>query len=75
VGLQETMIQDCEDKLLRKFDPNKDYIWMWNPSRGKLGGILVGVKLELYDVGSFRQGDYMLQLNLWDKKIKLNGIY
>lgn len=75
MGLQETMIQDCEDKLLRKFDPNKDYIWTWIPSRGKLGGILVGVKLELYDVGSFRQGDYMLQLNLWDKKIKLNGIY
>jgi hypothetical protein len=38
------------------------------------GGILVGVKKELYDVGAFSQGDFMLQLNLWDKfnKVKWN---
>jgi len=54
VGLQETMIKDCEDTLLRKFDPNQEFIWMWNPSRGKSGGTLVGVRIELYDVGSFR---------------------
>ena len=31
-------------------------------------------KKDLYDVGSFQQGEYMLQMNLWDKinKIKWN---
>jgi hypothetical protein len=29
---------------------------------------MVGVKKDLYDVGSFRQGDFMLQVNLWDKQ-------
>lgn len=67
VGLPETMIANCDYKLLRKFDPHQEFLWMWNPSKGKSSGILVGVKMELYDVGSFKQGDYMLQLNLGDK--------
>jgi hypothetical protein len=28
IGLQETMIADCSDSLLRKFDGSKDYLWM-----------------------------------------------
>lgn len=61
------MVESCEDSSLRKFDCNQDYLWMWNSSRGKSGGILVGVRSEWYDVGSFKQGEFMLQLNLWDK--------
>jgi hypothetical protein len=44
IGLQETMVEDCEDSLLRKFDANQDFLWLWNPSKGKSGGILVGIK-------------------------------
>jgi len=68
------MVEWCDDSLLRKFDVNQDYLWKCNPSRGKSGGILVGIKVELYDVGFFRQGEYMLQMNLWDKtnKVKWN---
>jgi hypothetical protein len=70
IGLQETMVQDCEQKLLKKFDCFDDYLWLYNSSNGKSGGILVGVRIELYDVGSFQQGKYMLQVNLWDKQLK-----
>lgn len=63
IGLQETMIQSCVDKILRKFDAQQDYLWMNNPSKGKSGGILVGIKTDLYDVGSFQQGEFMLQMN------------
>lgn len=68
------MVESCEDSLLRKFDPNQEYLWMWNPSRGRSGGILVGIKMEWYDVGSFKQGEFMSQLNLWDKlnRVKWN---
>lgn len=68
------MVENCEDSLIRKFDPQQNYLWLWNPSKGKSRGILVGVKLDLYEVESFRQGEYMIQLNLWDKlsKIKWN---
>jgi hypothetical protein len=70
VGLQETMIKDCDEKILRKFDCHQDYLWLYNAAKGKSGGILVGVKKEFYDVGSFHQGDFVLQLNLWDKQTK-----
>ena len=65
------MIAECEDSLLRKFDVNQDYLWLWNSSRGKSGGILVGVLLERFDVGSFKKGDFMIQLNMWDKVLKI----
>ena len=64
------MVELCEDSLLTRFDANQDYLWLWNPSKGKSGGILVGVRREFYDVGSFKQGDFMLQVNLWDKQNK-----
>jgi len=70
------MIGECEDSLLRKFDMNQDYLWLWNAFKGKSGGILVGVLIERFDVGSFKQGDFMIQVNLWDKvnKVKWNLI-
>jgi hypothetical protein len=71
IGLQETMVEDCEDSLLRKMDNNQEYLWLWNASNGKSGGILVGIRKEYYDVGSFKQGDYMLQANLWDKQNRI----
>jgi hypothetical protein len=40
------------------------------PSRQKSGGILSWINLEMYDVGSFSEGEYTLQLTLWDKKNK-----
>jgi exonuclease III len=68
------MLKECNEKLLKRFNANQDYSWLYNSAHGKSGGILVGVKKELYDVRSFHKGDYMLQLNLWDKinKIKWN---
>lgn len=61
------MIKDCDEKLLKKFDYNQEYLWLYNSANGKSGGILYGVRKDLFDVGSFQQGDFMLQMNLWDK--------
>jgi exonuclease III len=68
------MIKTCDEKLLRKFDCQQDYLWLYNSAKGRSGGILVGVRKEYYDVGSFHQGEFMLQLNLGDKinKMKWN---
>ena len=65
------MLEVCEDSLLRKFDTNQDCLWIWNPSKGKSRGILVGVRIDIYDVVSFKQGEFMIQLNLWDKQARM----
>jgi hypothetical protein len=70
------MVEHCDDCLLRGFDANQKFLWLWNPSRGKSGGILVGVKKEFYDAGSFRQGDYISRLTSGIGIIELiSGIY
>lgn len=68
------MIKDCDEKVLKNFDPQKDYLWLYNSTKGKSRGILLGVRIEFYDVGSFQQGEFMIQANLWDKvnKVKWN---
>jgi exonuclease III len=75
IGIQETMICDCDDRILRRFDPQQDYLWLCNPAKGRSRGILAGVRKEFYDVGSFQQGDHMLQMNLWDKVNKIKWIF
>ena len=70
IGLQETVAESIDDNTLRKFDPNGLYLWKWIPSRGKSGGILSGINTDLMDVGGFCEGNYILQLDLWDKQLK-----
>jgi hypothetical protein len=74
IGLQETMVQECEPSLLTNFDIHRDCLSEWTPSKGRSWGILVGIKLSKFDVGSFKKGDFMIQMNLWDKenRVKLN---
>ena len=28
IGIQETMIKDCDEKLLKIFDISQDYLWL-----------------------------------------------
>jgi hypothetical protein len=67
------MVEDCEDSLLRRFDANQDYLWLWNPSRRKSGGILVGVKKDLYDVGLLDKEILCCKSICGINKIMLNG--
>jgi exonuclease III len=67
--IQETMVEDFLDSCFRQVDPGREYLWDWAPSTGKSGGILSGMKLDRFDVGSRFQGDFMLQHNLWDKQM------
>jgi len=71
IGLQETIVGNLEDHVLAKLDPRKNYLWKWIPARGRSGGILTGINMDKLEVGSFREGKYMLQMNLWDKALKL----
>jgi hypothetical protein len=68
--VQETMVQDLSDDMIGSVDPNKNYLWDWSPSKGKSGGILTGLRVDSFDVGSRTQGDFILMNVLWDKKLE-----
>ena len=74
ISLQETMQGDIADSVLREIDLDNIYLWKWIPSNMKSGGILTGINTKFYDMGSFKEGKYILQLSLWDKiqKVKWN---
>ena len=63
------MVESVNDSCLRKLDPNGNYLWKWMPSRGKSGGLLSGINIDLLDVGSFCEGKFILQMDLWDKQL------
>jgi hypothetical protein len=68
ICLQENMQVELDDQIPRKFDINQSYLWKWIPSKGRSGGIVVGINVRFMDVGPFCEGEYMLQMNLWDKE-------
>jgi hypothetical protein len=32
VGIREIMLKDCDEKLIKKFDPNQHFLWLYNPT-------------------------------------------
>jgi hypothetical protein len=47
------------------------YLWDWVPLNGRAGGLISGIKLDRFNVGSRSQGDFILQHNLWDKMLEV----
>lgn len=52
VGLQETIRETFTDRELRELAGSRDFTWKWSSSKGRSGGILMGLNqlsLELED--------------------------
>jgi hypothetical protein len=60
-------MQDFPESCLRQVDPNRNYLWDWILVRGRAGGLLLGLRLDRFDMGNRKRGTYILQHNLWDK--------
>jgi hypothetical protein len=65
------MLQDLSVASIRLVDPNRLYLWDWIPSHGRVGGLITGINLDRFDVGGHHQGDFILQLDLWDKLLEV----
>ena len=72
IGIQETMKKEYKQSFFRSIDPESKYFWKWNPSVGRSGGILCGIRSETLDVSGFKSGKFMMQFVLWDKIKKCN---
>jgi hypothetical protein len=70
VCVEETIIKDFDEKNLRRFDPNRSYLWDWIPAKEKSGGLLSGFSVDRFDVGGRVQEGYILLHKLWDKKME-----
>ena len=50
VALQETIKQNFEDWEIKELAGNQVFAWLWSPSKGHSGGMMIGVNLEKLEV-------------------------
>jgi exonuclease III len=67
IAILETKRKDFTASELAHFCANKNYSWNWSPTRGRSGGILLGVNIENFDVQSVVLGNFHVKLHLKNK--------
>lgn len=69
LGLQETMKNEFSQIELARLGGGGSFSWKWSPSKGRSGGILVGIRDSVFDVIEQQNGDYFVILLLADRVI------
>jgi hypothetical protein len=59
IALLEMGRKDFSQDTLDNFSGGRNYVWRWMAPRGRSGGILLGVNLDVMDVGSIDDGDFL----------------
>ncbi|XP_071683220.1 uncharacterized protein [Lolium perenne] len=79
VLLQETIKQDFTDAELTSLEVGEKFFWSWLPANGHSGGMLLGVRDSLFEVGRMDRGQLFLSLSVLhrvsNKKLEVIGIY
>jgi hypothetical protein len=64
----ETGKHDFSQRSLNNFSGGRNFVWHWSAPRGRSGGILLGVNIDLLDVGTVEDGDFFVKFRVRDKK-------
>jgi exonuclease III len=79
VFLQETIKQDFMDTELRSLEVGDKFFWLWLPANGHSGGMLVGARDSIFEVGAFDRGQFFLSLSILHRAsnriLEVIGIY
>jgi hypothetical protein len=67
IAILETKRNDFTAPELAHFCTNKNYSWNWALTRGRSGGILLGVNLDIFDVQCVVLSNFHVKLHLRDK--------
>jgi exonuclease III len=67
IGVQETIKQDFSSRELEVLNQGGDFSWDWIPAIGHSGGILMGVKIERYEVEGWETRSYYAGVVIRDR--------
>jgi exonuclease III len=77
--LQEMIRQDFTDQELRLLVNGEVFHWHWRSAEGRLGGMLLGIREDLFEVGSIAQGRFFLSDAVFHRdsrfKFEIIGVY
>jgi exonuclease III len=68
IGVQETIMDDFSMNELEQIGGKVDFVWNWLSAKGHSGGILLGIKEDVVEVGVVDQGEFFLGALLRHKK-------
>jgi hypothetical protein len=57
-----------QDFVLRNLCGGQNFIWHCKEPRGRLGGILLGIDLDVYDIGVIDEEDFYVKFHLCTKE-------
>ena len=67
IALSETGRDEFPDHTLKKLCAGWEFIWHSMAPHGRSGGILLGVDLEVFDIGAIAEGDFYVKFTLRSK--------
>ncbi|KAK1698474.1 hypothetical protein QYE76_015171 [Lolium multiflorum] len=59
---EETIKQDFTDVELRSLEVGENFFWAWLPANGHSGGMLIGVRDSVFEVGSIDKGQFYISV-------------
>jgi hypothetical protein len=63
----ETGKDDFSNSCLKNICGGRDFLWHWTRPRGRSGGILLGVNLEVFNLSSIDEGDFYVKFHVRNK--------
>jgi exonuclease III len=79
VCLQETIKQDFTDQELRGLEVGERFFWSWLPANGHSGGVLIGFRDSVFEVGMVEIGSFFVSASVLRRadrmKLEIMGIY
>jgi hypothetical protein len=67
-ALLETGKKNFCQQSLNNFSGERNFVWHWTAPHGRSGGLLLGVNLDVLDVGSIDDGDFFVKFRLRDRR-------
>ena len=64
IDLSETGKDDFPDHILKNLCAGWDFLWHCMAPHGRSGGILLGVDLQVFDIGAIAEGDFYVKFTL-----------
>jgi exonuclease III len=64
IALLETGKKDFSQSKLDRLCGGRNFVWHWTEPHGRSGGMLLGVNLDVCDVGSIEEGDFFIKFHL-----------
>jgi hypothetical protein len=68
MAILETGRSSFTDPFLKNLCAGKNFLWHSKDPQGRSGGILVGIDLDVFDIGAIDEGDFYVKFHLCNKE-------